>query len=115
MSVTKPKLYSTAQAAKYLGINPETLRYHIYNKQHIAPDYTVGREFAFLESTLDAFSALHQATGLTIQEAAEYLGVTVRIIRYHIYTSHRLRPDGKRGTKAVFLPETLDRLELRRR
>lgn len=109
----KPKLYSTAEAAAYLGVHLETFKYHLYDKRHIAPDYTVGRELAFLQSTLDDFLSQHQSHGLTIQEASEYLGVTVSVIRYHLYTSRRLKPDAKRGKQMVFLPETLDQLRRR--
>ena len=110
----KPRLYSTVEAAAYLGVNPETLRYHIYDKQHIQADYTIGRDLAFLEETLDAFRQKHQAQGLTIKEAALYLGIDVTVVRYHVYTSKRLKPDGKRGTAMVFFLETLDSLKRRR-
>jgi DNA-binding CsgD family transcriptional regulator len=106
--VSKPKLYSTAEAAEYLGIHLETLKYHIYDQKHIEPDYTIGRDLAFLQSTLDDFKAKHQAKGLTMKEAAEYLGVNVSWIRNHVYNTGKLVPDGKSGTTHVFSMATLE-------
>lgn len=104
----KPKLYSTAEAAEYLGIHPQTLKYHIYDQHHLAADYESGGNLLFLQSTLDSFRAAHQAEGLTMKEAAAYLGVNLTWLRYHVYTSKQITPDGRRGNQWVFSRQTLD-------
>jgi excisionase family DNA binding protein len=106
--MSKPKLFSTAEAAEYLGIHVQTLKYHIYEKKHLAADYESGGNLLFLESTLDAFKAQHQAEGLTMREAAEYLGVAFTWVRYHVHTSKQLKPDARRGKQWVFSKQTLD-------
>ncbi len=108
--MTQPtKLYSTQEAAAYLGIHLQTLRYHLYDKQHLAADYEIGGNLAFTQATLDAFRAQHQtADGLTMAEAAAYLGVNFTWLRYHVYNSKRIQPDGRRGNAWIFTPATLD-------
>jgi hypothetical protein len=104
----KPKLYSTAEAAAYLGIHVQTLKYHLYDQQHLAADYESGGNLLFLQSTLDAFKAAHQAEGLTMQEAAAYLGVKLTWLRYQVYTAKDIQPDGRRNNQWIFTPQTLD-------
>ena len=48
------------------------------------------------------------ATMLTIREAATYLGYSAANIRYHLYVSHKLAPDGKFGHSVYFTRATLD-------
>lgn len=103
----KPKLYSTAEAAAYLGVHLQTLKYHL-QKEHLAADYEVSGNLLFLQSTLDAFKATHQAEGLPMQQAADYLGVSVRWLRYHVHTAKDIAPSGKRDNAWVFTPQTLD-------
>ena len=103
-----PKLYTTAEAAEYLGIHVQTLKYHIYEKGHLAADYDAGGNLLFLQSTLEAFKAAHQTAGLTMKEAAAYLGVKSTWLRYHVYTSKKLLPDGRRGNQWIFSQQTLD-------
>ncbi len=109
--MTQPtKLYSTQEAAAYLGIHLQTLRYHLYKQQHLQADYEIGGNLAFTQATLDAFRTQHQtADGLTMAEAAAYLGVAFTWVRYHVYTSKRIQPDGRRGNAWVFSITTLDR------
>ena len=50
-------IYSTEQAAKYLGIARRTVAYHLYTTGKLAPDGKLGRELYFKRATLDAFKA----------------------------------------------------------
>lgn len=103
------RLYSTQEAADYLGIHLQTLRYHIYDKQHLAADYEIGGNLAFTQETLDEFRKRHQAAdGYTMAEAAAYLGVKFTWMRYHVYVSKRITPDGRRLNAWVFTQETLE-------
>lgn len=105
------RMYSTVEAAEYLGIHPQVLRYHIYTKKHLAADQTIGRELAFSQATLDEFKTKHQTgDGLTLKEAADYLGVERRVLYYHFRDTKKLVPIGKRGTSWVFSIESLDAL-----
>ena len=102
------QLYTTAEAAEYLGVHPQTLKYHIYEKGHLSADAEKGGTLLFLQSTLDAFRAAHQTDGLTMKEAAAYLGVNLTWLRYHVYTSKQIAPDGRRGNQRIFSRQTLD-------
>ena len=104
----KPKLYSTAEAAEYLGIHVQTLKYHIYEQKHFAADYESSGNLLFLQETLDAFRAGHQAEGLTMTGAAAYLGVKITWLRYHVYTAKGITPDGRRNNQWIFSRQTLD-------
>lgn len=104
------RVYGTTDAAAYLGISVDTLKYHIYNKQHLAPDQTVGRELVFYQATLDEFKRKHQTEGFTLAEAVEFFDVPLAWLRKHLYYTKRLKPDGKRRTQLVFKSETLERL-----
>jgi hypothetical protein len=56
-ATAEPGIFSTAEAAAYLGLKPASLRYHIYVAKDLRPDFTVGRTFAFTRETLDKFAA----------------------------------------------------------
>ncbi len=46
---------------------------------------------------------------LDIDGAAAYLGVSIRVVRHHIYVSHKLIPDGRAGDlHPCFTTATLD-------
>ena len=49
------KLYSTAEAAGYLGLKVETVKYHLYQSGYLQADIVLGRTLGFYQSTLDAF------------------------------------------------------------
>lgn len=108
--MTKPKLYSTAEAADYVGLAEETLKYHIYKRQHLAADYTIGGDLIFLQATLDDFKAKHQAEGVTIQEAADALGVDRNWVHNHVYNTKRLTAIGKRGKFWIYDPTDVEAL-----
>ena len=48
------------------------------------------------------------------KEAAEYLGMTVAGIKYHLYVAKDLKPDKKIGQALVFLKSTLDEFKKRK-
>lgn len=49
------RLYSTAEAAEYLGLKVETIKYPLYQSGHLQADVVLGRTLGFYQSTLDAF------------------------------------------------------------
>jgi excisionase family DNA binding protein len=49
------RLYSTAEAADYLGLKVETVKYHLYQSGRLQADVVLGRTLGFYQSTLDAF------------------------------------------------------------
>ena len=104
----REKLYSTAEAAEYLGIVPSVLRYHIYTNRRLVPDLRLGRELGFYKSTLDTYAAQWQSADMTIAEAAAYLGVSVNRLRYHIYNTQIVQPSGIRGKSHTFRKADLD-------
>ena len=111
----KPRIFSTAEAADYLGITVSTLKYHLYEKGHLRPDRVIGDNLVFYQETLDAYLRRHQTDGLTGVEAAAYLGVSPSTIRHHVAITGYLVPDGKRGRNHIFTRATLERLRPRLR
>lgn len=59
----REKLYSTAEAARYLGLSVATVKYHIYQAKDLSPDTTIGRNLVFTQATLDAFAANKRSPG----------------------------------------------------
>jgi excisionase family DNA binding protein len=49
------QLYSTAEAAEYLGLKVETVKYHLYQSGYLKADVVLGKTLGFYQSTLDAF------------------------------------------------------------
>ncbi len=47
--------FSTQEAARFLGVKPETVRYHVYVVKDLVPDRMVGKSLIFYQSTLEAF------------------------------------------------------------
>lgn len=105
----KPRVYSTAEAAEYLEMPVYTLAYHIHTTERLKPDLQLGRELGFYQATLDTFKIDVQGPGdgLTMPEAAEYLGVSLSRIRYHV-SNKNLVADGKRGRQATFSKALLE-------
>lgn len=50
------RVLSTEEAAKHLGIHPDTLRAHMLRKDH-PPGRKIGRRWRFLQSALDRYLA----------------------------------------------------------
>ena len=61
-------LYSTAQAAKYLGLSVAALKYHIYNG-NIKPQ-RIGNSLVFTQAQLDEFQANRRPQGRPRKEQA---------------------------------------------
>lgn len=49
-------LYSVTEAAQYLGIKPETIKYHLYQSQ-LLKGQLVGKSIVFTQAELDTFKA----------------------------------------------------------
>lgn len=107
-------LYTTQEAADYLGISTNGLTHHIRVTGYLVPDKTTGGAYIFTQSTLDEFArTYHAERGYTTQEAADYLGVSYGVMRYY-KQQNLLRPDAQRrsihgrGRTWVYFKETLD-------
>lgn len=48
-------MYTTAEAAEYLGLSVSAVKKHIYVIGDLAPDRTAGRTLLFSRATLDRF------------------------------------------------------------
>lgn len=55
------KLYSTQQAAQYLGLSLSALKYHIYEK-HVEPQM-IGNSLVFTQAQLDDFQKTRGSPG----------------------------------------------------
>lgn len=64
------KLYSTAEAANYLGISVSALKYHIYFAEDIAGQL-VGRTLVFTEDELEKFNNTRRPQGRPRKEKSE--------------------------------------------
>jgi len=57
------ELFSTAEAAAYLGVKPETVKYHVYQVKDLVPDKLVGKTLVFTRETLDEFMTRKRSVG----------------------------------------------------
>jgi hypothetical protein len=48
-------LFSTAEAAAYLGLSLATVKYHVHVMENLKPDAKVGPTLVFRRQTLDRF------------------------------------------------------------
>jgi hypothetical protein len=48
-------LFSTAEAARYLGLSLATVKYHVHSMGNLKPDAKVGPTLVFRRATLDRF------------------------------------------------------------
>lgn len=62
------KLYSTTQAATYLGLTVSTLKYHIHEAENIKPR-KVGNSLVFTQQQLDEFQANRRPQGRPRKES----------------------------------------------
>jgi hypothetical protein len=107
--MTVEELLGREEAMAYLGMKKPTWIYHTSVRHHIKPDRVIGRQGLYFRSTLDAFKNKHMVEdGLTVNEAAEYLGVEADYLRYHLYKTKRLVADGKKDNRLIFRVDTLD-------
>lgn len=117
---TGQHIFSTREAADYLGLTPQTVRWHVRVKGDLAPDKRIGGRFlVFARETLDAFREGHKSDSpapalYSTEEAAERLGITVSGLKYHLYEGD-LEPDRKVAGRLVFSEKTLVDFERGRR
>ena len=57
------RLFSTADAASYLGLSIATVKYHVYQSGALRPDAKIGKTLVFTRSTLDEFAAQKRRPG----------------------------------------------------
>ena len=57
------EIYSSKQAAEYLGISFATLKHHIYNTEKLKADKVIGGRLFFTEETLDTFKKEKRSRG----------------------------------------------------
>jgi len=108
------QIFDTRAAASYLGLDPQTVRWHVNVKGDLAPDKRIGGRFmVFTRETLDAYLEGRDPETTTpsiysTKEAAEYLGMTIDGVAYHIHREGNLEPDLRVAGRLVFTRETLD-------
>lgn len=107
-------LYTTQEAADYLGISYTGLTHHVRQTGYLVPDKITGDAYVFTQATLDEFARhYHAERGYTAQEAGEYLGVSYGVMRYY-KSQGLLKPDAQRrsihgrGRTWVYFKESLD-------
>ena len=61
--MTDQTLFSTAEAADYVGISRQGLKYHVHVAGNLTPDAKVGHALVFTRETLDRFLARRRPPG----------------------------------------------------
>lgn len=119
---TDYRIFGTKDAADYLDLNPQTVRWHVNVKKDLEPDKRIGGRFlVFSQETLDAYREKREPdpdampTLLSTAEAAEYLGLTLSGVAYHVHREHNLAPDFRIAGCLLFTQETLDAFKPRLR
>ena len=59
----RERIFSIAEAAEYLGVKYETIKYYLYKAKTLKPDITLGGVNGFYQSTLDRFRATKRKPG----------------------------------------------------
>ena len=113
-------IYTTRQVAKIKELNVWQVQYHV-RAGNLVPDVTVGRDYLFLESTVNAWSPPYSASGrkprplsfepdmLTLREVARRLGTSVQDVKAKVARGE-LGVDGKRSGVRYVRKETLEGL-----
>jgi len=57
------KLYSTTEAAEYVGLSLSAFKYHIHIAENIKPFQKIGHSLAFTQSQLDEFQINRRPQG----------------------------------------------------
>ena len=112
---TQPKIFSTVEAAAYLGRGIPSMKKLVFSDPPvIKPDGKIGPSVYFYQATLDKFQA-QQNEGLVVEDAAKYLGITVDLFKYYKYNhpdpEKRLHATGKRGWNNTYTTEYLDEMK----
>ena len=63
-------LYSTREAAEYLGVAFSTIKYFIYTKKTLHPLRMIGRSLVFTQKQLDDFQANRRKPGRPSKDEA---------------------------------------------
>lgn len=50
------QIFSTVEAAEYLGVSVPTVKYHLYVAKDLEPDTELGGRLVFTKATLDHFN-----------------------------------------------------------
>lgn len=104
MSDDEKDLFNMREAAEYLGLHEQTLRYHV-KKGRVAHDFEMGKMLIFRRDTLDKFKAWHlEGEGITIREIAEVYEIGYHTVHYH-ERKGRLTQKGLRDGAAVYDPD----------
>jgi excisionase family DNA binding protein len=56
-------LLTTKEAAEYLGVDPGTIRYHLYTSKYLKPYKVIGRTLVFTHDQLDELKKTMPAPG----------------------------------------------------
>lgn len=102
------QIFGTVEAQKYLGVDRHMMRYYVHVAKQLKPDGKIGNSNIFKKETLDEFKRQYLSNQMTIEEAAQYLGLKVSTLRWHMRETKLLQPDAKRGNNYIFTKETLD-------
>ena len=54
------EIYDVRGAAAYLGLKPETIKYHLYVSRRLVPSARFAKAIVFTRSDLDKFRALNR-------------------------------------------------------
>lgn len=57
------EIYSTREAAAYLGVQPVTIKFHVYVVKDLVPDKLIGNTLIFTRATLDLFKKIKRPSG----------------------------------------------------
>lgn len=115
------RLFSTKEAAEYLGVSTQTVYWHVRVKGDLIPDKRIGGRFlVFTQETLDAYREGREpdpaaACIYSSKEAAHYLGMTTDGLNWHVHRADNLKPDRKIAGRLVFTQATLDAFKHKKR